>query len=216
MAVSQNKLPESSLVDESLFPSNSKTKPAKSDDIPNPEHKMDKVIKGTVTTRKHNMATDMSNRFIKFTRTTILPAVKDAAVDMAKRWLDVMVYGDERPRSRSSSVGESRQYVSYSGYYQQNNRNNRSARSDFDYISGILDDQVFERKSDAEEVLRRLKDELLKYRDGEVSVADFFDSIGKTTPFTANKYGWVNLDDAYVTRVSDGWLIEFPEPEPLR
>lgn len=220
MATNQNRRIESSLAEPSIgapeFPSNSNNrKEREPGDIPPTEgHKSEKIIKGVVKTRKHNLATDISDRFIKFSKDTILPAAKDAAVDMFKRWVDVMVYGEERGRSNRNVDLGGRQFVSYSGYYQQNNRNRRSSRTDFNDVSRNLDDQVFENRPDAEDVLDRLKDELSKF--GEVSIAIFFDSIGKTTPFTANKYGWTNLDDAFVSRVNDGWIINFPEPEVLR
>ena len=48
-----------------------------------------------------------------------------------------------------------------------------------------------------------------------VRVLDLYDMAELTAPFTANRYGWTNLKNAYVDRVRDGYIIRLPRAMPL-
>ena len=48
-----------------------------------------------------------------------------------------------------------------------------------------------------------------------VSVADLFDMAGISCNYTDNKYGWTDLRDARVARVSDGYVIRLPRATSL-
>ena len=70
-----------------------------------------------------------------------------------------------------------------------------------------FDDIILDSRGEAEEVLSHLVDLVDDY--GMASVADLYDLVGITSNFTDNKYGWTNLSSASVSRVRDGYLIDF-------
>lgn len=49
-----------------------------------------------------------------------------------------------------------------------------------------------------------------------VSVADLYELLGLDFNYTDEKWGWVNLDDAGIRRVRNGYLLDLPKPESLR
>ena len=50
---------------------------------------------------------------------------------------------------------------------------------------------------------------------GNVSVADLYDLVGKSSEYTDNKYGWTNLRNAEPVRVRDGYMLKLPKPGPI-
>ena len=51
---------------------------------------------------------------------------------------------------------------------------------------------------------------------GFVSVADLYDMVGITQPYTYNKYGWTNLNSASATKLrGGGYLLNLPKALPL-
>ena len=50
---------------------------------------------------------------------------------------------------------------------------------------------------------------------GVVTVADMYDMAQLTQPYTSNKYGWMNIRNAEVKRVSDGYIIKLPKAMPI-
>jgi hypothetical protein len=49
-----------------------------------------------------------------------------------------------------------------------------------------------------------------------VSVADLYELLGVTSSYTDEKWGWVDLREATIRRVRDGYLLDLPKPESLR
>ena len=70
-------------------------------------------------------------------------------------------------------------------------------------------DLIFESRGEAEEVLTNLLDLIADY--GVASVADLYDLVGITGPFTDNKYGWTDLRTASVSRTREGYIINLPK-----
>ena len=51
---------------------------------------------------------------------------------------------------------------------------------------------------------------------GFVSVADLYDLVGKRCNYTDNNYGWTNIRNANIVRVSGGdYMIKMPKARPL-
>lgn len=61
---------------------------------------------------------------------------------------------------------------------------------------------------DATDVLCVMKNVVKTY--GWASIADLCDLAGIRPSYVDNKYGWWNLDAAYIHRVKDGYKICFP------
>lgn len=179
--------------------------------------KVEKVVKGTVKTRKKSEVSKLKDVFISedvsnvksyIVMDVLIPAAKKAISDIVRDGIDMILYGDTH-RGRSSS---SASYVSYRSYSDRDRRDTRRessrTRVGYDY-----DDIVLESRVEAEEVLQRM-DELIETY-GIVSVADLYDLVGKTCNYTDNKYGWTNIRNAEPVRVRDGYLLKMPKAGPI-
>lgn len=72
----------------------------------------------------------------------------------------------------------------------------------------------FASQKEAANVFNRLADILDQY--GTVTVADFYDETGLKVPCDSDtRYGWKDIDDAYVVKVRYGWSISLPDPIKL-
>lgn len=178
------------------------------------DHKVEKVISGTVKTKKKTGLNKMANVFISedagnvksyIMMDVLVPAIKKAISDIVTNGIEMMLYGES---GRKKSSNSSR--ISYRDYYKDDRRpRDRSvSRSSYDY-----DDIILETRGEAEDVLSRMDEIMDTY--GIVSVADFYDLVGVTGNFTDNKYGWTNIRNANVIRVRDGYMIKLPKATPI-
>ena len=71
------------------------------------------------------------------------------------------------------------------------------------------DDIIFETRGDAELVLDQLESAIANY--GIASVADLYDLAGITCRnYTANRYGWTDIQSAKVIRTREGYTLQLP------
>lgn len=187
------------------------------------EVKKEKVIKqvakGKVQTRKETKLGNLINKFIvSDLRTVSEYVVKDILIPSAKRTLgemlnngiDMMLYGEVKPKRRSTSSSR----VSYASYYDRDDRTIRRD-SNIGRARTSSHDVLLETRVEAEEVLNTLDDLIDQY--GVVSVADLYDLVGLTsTNYTDNKYGWTDLRHAEVRRDRDGYLLRMPKATPIK
>ena len=176
------------------------------------EKHVDKVITGSVTTRKKPLSkkfaevffnSDMEDVKSYIFYDVIVPGIKDAISDA----VNIILYGDSRRGSNSRSSNQT--YVSYSGFSSPKSKSkNNQSRPVRTRTNTDIQDIIFESRGEAEEVLGNLVDFIVDY--GVASVADLYDLVGITGPFTDNKYGWTDLSMATVVRVRDGYLINLP------
>ena len=139
----------------------------------------------------------------------IIPTVKQTIVDGIKNSAEMIFLGRVSSDRGSRRVGSSSSYVSYNRY--SDRRDDRyEPRSRGSYNP---DDIVFDSRADAEDVLKQMDGIMVEY--GLVRVADLYDLAGLTSPHTANKYGWTNIRNADVVRVSDGYIIKLPRAIPI-
>lgn len=170
------------------------------------EKKLEKVVNGVVKSKKRSSLQKFTDIFISediedvkryIFEEVIIPAVKDTILDATKALLGV------KGKSKNSTASK----ISYRSYYEkENDRDYNTYRNKVRYD---YDEIVLNNRGDAEEVLSRM-DELISVY-GLVSVADFYDLVGKTGDYTDNKYGWTNLRNASVVRVRDGYTIKLPK-----
>ena len=165
------------------------------------------------------LAGDMKTSLHYVVFNVLLPAAKDAMVDAASSGIEKLIYGEARGGRRRSGgpVAGSTGYISYNRM--SDPRDDRPtitraaqraarARHDFDEI-------VLTSRSDAEEVLSQLFEVVSQYQ--EVTVADLYELTGRPTGHTDHKWGWTDLQGSTITRVrSGGYLLDLPDPEPLR
>lgn len=175
------------------------------------DKKVEKVVTGAVRTRKKSelrklgdifLADDITNVKSYILNDILIPAIKDGIEDVVH-----LLLRGESGRGRKSTPGSK---VSYRAYYdrERDRREPPRQRGGYDF-----DEVVIGSRGEAEDVLSRMDDLIDMYK--VVSVADFYDLVGMSCDYTANKYGWSNIRNAQVVRVRDGWVIKLPRPVPV-
>lgn len=176
------------------------------------EKRAEKVVRGTVKTRKKNelinslVAEDAHSVGSYLLTDVAIPAIKNFIVDLVTDGINMLLKGST---GRRSSSGSNASYVSYDKRFKDGQRSGEyKPTSRYSY-----EDIVLESRGEAEEVLTRM-DELLETY-GAVRVADLYDLVGKTCNYTDNRYGWTNLRSAEAVRVSDGYRLKLPPARAL-
>jgi hypothetical protein len=216
------------------YPSNSQNKKSGPPPEPKPE-KLDKVISGEVIIRKQSLGKRARELFIGGSAQSvagylaydiIIPAVKDTLYDVVSMGVDRMLFGDSRSangsRRRPTQSGSGYGYTNYSSYssgkstsggsrYQKEEPSrqiSRRARSEHDFREIVLPT-----RAEAEVIIERLDDLCDRY--SQATVSDLYELLGVNADFTDEKYGWVDMRAAGVSRVRDGYLLDLPRPELL-
>ena len=191
-----------------------------------PERKVEKVISGEVQRRKKPLGKRITETFIQGEGRTVwsfvayevlVPAAKDMVADAFSQGVEKMLFGEARSTSRrghrpSGSGGYMpyHRYGSSSGPTRRDEPRNvsRRARANHDFDEIILDT-----RAEAEEVVDRLFDLISRYESA--TVADLYELVGVTSNYPDDKWGWLDIRGATVTRVRNGYLLDLPRPEPL-
>lgn len=178
--------------------------------------KVEKVVHGRVRTKPKSGVSKITDVFISedaanvksyIVMDVLVPAVKKAISDIVRDGIDMILYGESRGRRSSSASG----YVSYRDYSRSDDRDRfRDSRSRSSYAH---DDIILDSRGEAEEVLTRMDELIDTY--GNVSVADLYDLVGKSSEYTDNKYGWTNIRNAEPIRVRDGYMLKLPKALPI-
>lgn len=184
---------------------------------PVPEKKVEKIISGTVKSKKKNEIQKFADVFISEDANNVksyilldvlVPAVKKAISDIVTNGIDMILYGETGRQKKGSTSSKE----SYRSYYEKEsdhrNYNSRRAGTNYNY-----DDIIFDNRGESENVLSKMDDLISTY--GLVSVADLYDLVGITGNYTDNKYGWTDIRSASVIRVRDGYIIKLPKALPL-
>lgn len=202
------------------LPSNSVSKPEKGD----PRPKLVSVVEeGSASTRK----APVGKRFIQafggedargvgqfILMDIVLPTVKSLISDVVGQGIDRALWGEN---GRRTSTNGRTQHTSYSrvssertsGRRDERERDfGRTARARFDF-----DDIILSTRGEAEKVLDTMIEVWKEY--GSVRVADLYDLVGITSDYTDNNFGWVDLRQADVSRVRNGYVLDLPRPLSL-
>ena len=184
------------------------------------EKRVQKVVKGPVKTKKNEVrkfadifiSEDIASVKSYIFMDVLVPAIKKAIYDIVTNGIDMFLYGGTGKGKNSSSGSK----VSYSRYYEQKNSNggggykgseNNRARG-FEY-----DDIVFDNRGEAEAVKQQMQATIARY--GVVTVADLYDMVDLTAPYTSQKYGWMDVSNAEATRTRDGYVLKLPRAVPI-
>lgn len=189
--------------------------------------KVEQVVSGGVVRRKKPLRKRFAETFVNgdargvasyILLDILIPAAKDTVVDAMSQGAEKMFFGEARSSSRRSGnrPGSNNGYVSYNRYAPTNTHGRREeprvpsrrARATHNFDEIILATRV-----EAEEVIDRLFDLVSRY--DSATVADLYELVGVTGDYTDDKYGWVDIRGAGVTRVRNGYLLDLPKPEPL-
>lgn len=183
--------------------------------------KVDKVVSGSVKTKKKSSLSKFADTFIEEDKDTVvgyllsevlIPSFKKMVSDTIKTGIDKMLYGDAEVSRFNSPASK----ISYSKYYNDKSSYSRSSstapvanrRDTYEYNNIVL-----ETRGDAEAVLMGMDDIIAKYEI--VSVADLYDLVGIAGSYTDYKYGWTDIRSARIERVRDGYVIRMPKALPL-
>lgn len=191
----------------------------KNDNVKPEDRKIEKVVTGVVKTKKKSKISQAMDNFIsedaKNVKSYVLgevliPAIKKAISDIVTDGIDIILYGEARGRNKRSTADR----VSYRSYYDdRGGRNRMNERQAIMAGSYSYDDIILSTRGEAEDVLSRM-DELIETY-GLVRVADLYDLVGITGNYTDNKYGWMNIRNAEIIRVRDGYMIKMPRAVPI-
>lgn len=132
----------------------------------------------------------------------IVPAIKRGIEDVVHVWL----FGNGRRSDYDRA--STRSTVSYRSYYDDRDKKSRTISTGYNY-----DDIILASRMEAEKVLQSMDDLIDTY--GIVSVADYYDLVDVTSQYTDNHYGWTDIRNARVVRVSDGYMIKLPKALPI-
>ena len=220
------------------YPGNSNLPKPSPDDVKASEtaatHKVEKIVEGSVVRRKKPLGKRFAETFIGGNAKAVLgyilfevlvPAAKDTIADVVTQGIERTLYGDS-PRSASRRSGGGyrpgagrSEYIAYNRYSSTNTgsrarereepRMSQRGRSQHDFDEIILDSM-----SEANEVLEQLFELISKFE--QATVADLYDLTGIDSTHTDFKWGWKDLRGARATRVRNGYLLDLPQPEPLR
>lgn len=142
-----------------------------------------------------------------------IPAFVDLVTRGIEDSISILFTGDKRvvERNRGKSArGDKTYFVDYSGCSNSKDRKAMESnpnRYDFSQYE-------FRSKQGAEDALDDLASALEEYPD--ISIADFFQSIGKDVIPQDHKLGWTDLRGAYTERGDNGgYVIHFPRPRRL-
>lgn len=179
------------------------------------DKKIEKVVNGTVKTRKRNGVTKLKDVFVNedaknvksyIFSDVLVPAIKKLLYDIVNDGASMLLFGNASS-GRKKTIGSN---VSYRQFYDSKVEDRRPVSSSrFDY-----EDLIFESRGEAEAALSKMDEVIDVY--GTVSVADLYDMCDLTAPYTSNRYGWSNIQTAEVARLRDGgYVLKLPRALPI-
>lgn len=140
----------------------------------------------------------------------IVPAIKKAIYDVVTNGIDMFLYGGSGKGKTNSTTSK----VSYRNYYERKDNGGyrqsepNTSRNALDY-----EDIVFDNRGEAEAAKQQMMDLIDRY--GMVTVSDLYEMANQTAPYTAQKYGWMDVRNAETQRVRDGYILKLPRAVPI-
>lgn len=203
------------------YPSN----PSRNRPTERPEKRVDRVVQSKVVLRKKPLGKRFAETFLGgdargvgsyVMLDVLLPAVRDMVADTFSQGVERLLYGEARSTSRRGyrpGGGATYGHTPYNRAYRPDPRSEREPAYRRTRRTHDFDDIIIETRVEAERVLDSLFDLVLKYE--RASVADLYDILGITPPYTDNKWGWTDIRGADIKRVREGYLLDLPQPEPI-
>lgn len=184
-----------------------------------------KIVEGKVMQRKKPFMRRLKEAFIAGEAANfkeyiifemVVPAVRDTIRDVLMQSVDRTIPGSSHSPRTVRRSGAMASHVNYNRAPNSPLRRNeprevsQHARANHDFNEIILDSFA-----EADLVLDQMNDYLGKY--GKVSVAALYTFVGITPEFTDERWGWIDLRTAGVSRLRGGqYLLNLPDPEPIR
>lgn len=199
------------------FPGNSKTPSNQGA----PEKKVESVVAGSVTTKKPGLGRQFIQTFTSFdlrgaveyvVMDVLTPAAKNMIADSIRQGSERAIFGQVRSSSNAGSKVSG--WTPYGKFSTPSTLKaeplimTREARANH-----IFDDIVLESRVDAERVINGLYDLLNQYE--LVTVKDLYSLLGVSSTYTDLNYGWTDLRGSDIVRVTQGYLLKLPKPQPI-
>jgi hypothetical protein len=184
------------------------------------EKKVEQVVTGGTSLRKKSLGKRIAEaftgddsksvgHFILFD--VVVPATKQLLSDIATQGVERILFGDNA-RTIQQRNGGYRSGSSYNRPVQratsQRQQPSQRARATHDFTEVAITD-----RAEAQQVLDDLTAALDQF--DVITVSDFYDAVGVTGSFQDDKWGWYDLRGARIVRVREGYVIDFPKPEPV-
>lgn len=182
------------------------------------EEKSRKVTKGKVTMSNRDKGfwetffEDDLEDIVNYILVDVLkPAIKNLIYDVGAGSLERALFGTSSD-SRHRRSGGRNEITDYSGRYKYGNNSSRrtsDSRSDYSDDPSCV---IFEERRDAEDVVRKLRQQIKDYN--KATVGDFYDFAGITPSdnFSKNEeYGWTNIPENIVRLArGGGYYVDLP------
>lgn len=178
--------------------------------------KKEPVVKKGVTEKKQTLTEVLGVSpakvlFSGFFRKFIIPEGKALILKAGTFLLSNFLY-NEQGRSSVSQPGMYR--FGQGGYVNYTNYSYGAPQTGSSYTSQTRNESfqmlIYEDREDAERVLSGLVNDIINY--GHTTVLSYYDLSRRTAPYTADKFGWRNLNGVDVQAVPEGWVINLPDP----
>jgi hypothetical protein len=219
------------------YPSNSQR--SKNKKLPE-KKKVEQIVTGEVVRQKKPMGRRVKNMILGINPkgvwlhiwfNILIPAAQDTVIDSVEEALHRTIGGDSRygdnrrnrSRSRNRNRGQYNDpgYVDYRGISRKPRDNRRDDfRDEFRDISSRgraihdFDEILLPSRVEADEVLDQMFEHIADYET--VSVSDLYGFLGIDSSFTDQKWGWMDISTADITRVRGGkFLLDLPKPVPI-
>jgi hypothetical protein len=188
-----------------------------------PREPVQKIIEGKVVTRKQAwykratrslVADDVQNIRGYLLSEIVVPTVRNFIRDIIVSSTDRALYGSARGRRDGPGFGLSGTVGGIRTKYDQISTGERRPMSRDAQRRHDFDEVVLEGHAEAVEVVEALIARVMRY--GAASVADLYDLVGVTGSYADQKWGWTDLRTADVRPSRGGYLLDLPQPEPLR
>lgn len=174
-----------------------------------------KIVKGRVATRKKSLGKKIVETFSGgegasvsdfILHDILVPSIKEMLYKVITGGTEISLFGQKRTPNVNRVGGSS--YISYGGITRDPVQRNQGFATSAKR-GRSFEEIIFEHRTDAEETLSGMLDVLETYN--VVTVADFYDLIGRTGNYTDNKFGWFDLSSSSVSRVREGYIINLPK-----
>lgn len=190
-----------------------------------PPKVVERVIVTDVIVHKKGLGRKMKDLFIAADFKTVvrlvaadvlLPAAKNMLYDAWTATGQRTLFGETSTRHRGLNMGPRVTYNSpiNRGYRDSPLRNAPTVSPDPRSSRIARDEFVISTREEAELVLEAMNDIIEKY--DVVSVADLNELIGQATSPIDVRFGWTNLKNVQIQQLREGFLINFPQAEPIQ
>ena len=177
---------------------------------------IEKVIEGTAKVRDNKVrkftdaffAEDLGTVKSHLKDDLLIPEIKKLLVNLLKDGVEILFNGRV-----TRGVKQDRFSDNYAYNRCFDRRDDRRYESNKPLNQLDYRDILFETRGKAQAVLDTTYRDIRTY--GFVCVSDMYEMVGLTAPFTGNNYGWMNIDNATIERVYNGYVIRLPRAVPI-